>query len=195
MNPLEHLHKKLNGISPISSKDTKILGENSTLRSVKKGEFILKEGQIAREIGFVLSGIFRVYQLVDGKEFTSYFNYSERNQFVSSFPSFLKQNNSFENIEALEDSEVLTVNFQQLNFLYQTSKNFERLGRIMAENNYLLSMERIQSLQYQSASDRYRIFMEIYPGLLNRIPHHYIASYLGITPESMSRIRKDLLKK
>ncbi|MBQ0740731.1 Crp/Fnr family transcriptional regulator, partial [Aquimarina celericrescens] len=73
--------------------------------------------------------------------------------------------------------------------------SFNTFGRLIAEFNYVLAIERIESLQYQSASERYDIFIKCYPNLLNLIPHHYIASYLGVTPESLSRIRKVSIKK
>jgi len=192
MNNCSLLFKTLNQISPVSKPEVEFLLENSKEVTLEKGEFLLKEGQTARSIYFALSGVFRVYQNIDGKEVTSYFSYSERNPFAASFPSFLTQSPSNEYVEAIELSSVVSISFDQLNKLYESSKNFERLGRILAEKNYLLAMERINSLQYQSAGDRYTIFMKIYPGLLNRIAHHYIASYLGVTPESLSRIRKDL---
>jgi CRP-like cAMP-binding protein len=192
MEKINFLHQTLNQISLVSEKEVEFLLENSKEITLEKGEFLLKEGQTAKSIYFVLSGIFRVYQNIDGKEVTSYFSYSERNPFAASFPSFLTQSASNEYVEAIESSLVVSISFDQLNKLYESSKSFERLGRILAEKNYLLAMERISSLQYQSAGDRYNIFMKIYPGLLNRIPHHYIASYLGVTPESLSRIRKDL---
>ena len=192
MKKINFLHQTLNQISLVSEKEVGFLLENSKEITLEKGEFLLKEGQTARSIYFVLSGVFRVYQNIDGKEVTSYFSCSERNPFAASFPSFLTQSPSCEYVEAIESSSVFSIRFDQLNKLYESSKNFERLGRILAEKNYLLAMERINSLQYQSAGDRYNIFMKIYPGLLNRIPHHYIASYLGVTPESLSRIRKDL---
>ena len=191
-NNVNLLRQILNHISPVSEEEVEFLLKNSEEATLKKGDFLLKEGQMARSIYFVLSGVFRVYQNIDGREITSYFSYSERNPFAASFPSFLTQSPSNEYVEAIESSSVISISYDQLNKLYDSSNGFERLGRILAEKNYLLAMERINSLQYQSARDRYNIFMKIYPGLLNRIPHHYIASYLGVTPESLSRIRKDL---
>lgn len=188
----QKLFETLNRISPVEETEIAFLLQNSRELSLKKGEFLLKEGQAAKSIHFVIAGVFRVYQNVDGKEVTSYFSYADRNPFAASFPSFLTQSPSDEYVEAIEAASVVSINYDQLNKLYTSSKSFERLGRILAEKNYLLAIERINSLQYQSAGDRYNIFMEIYPGLLNRIPHHYIASYLGVTPESLSRIRKEL---
>jgi CRP-like cAMP-binding protein len=182
----------LNRISPVEETEIQFLLQNSRELSLKKGEFLLKEGQTAKSIYFVIGGVFRIYQNVNGKEVTSYFSYVDRNPFAASFPSFLTQSSSNEYVEAIEAASVISISYDQLNKLYASSKSFERLGRVLAEKNYLLAIERINSLQYQSAGDRYTIFMKIYPGLLNRIPHHYIASYLGVTPESLSRIRKEL---
>lgn len=160
----------------------------------QKGDFILKEGQHCNQIKFVLSGIYRVYQLRDGKEITSYFNYNERNPLIASTESILRNQKSKEYIECLEPGVLLSLNYKDLLELYKSSLAFNIFGRKMAELNYLLSIERIESLQYKTASDRYESFLKLYPNLINQIPHHYIASYLGVTPESLSRIRKSTLK-
>ena len=195
MSSISKLKSALNNVSPLSEGDIEFLAKNSKTQEFIKGEFLIKEGQIARYIGFVTKGVFRVYQNIDGKEVTSYFSYEERNPFATSFVSFLTELPSVEYVEAIEDASVILLSKESINELYNSSKSFERLGRIMSEKNYLLATERIRSLQYQTASDRYNMFMEIYPSLLNRIPHHYIASYLGITPESLSRVRKEISSK
>jgi len=163
-----------------------------TLKSFNKGDYFVKSGQLCKHIGFLVNGISRVYYLEDGKEITSYFNYQDRNPLVSSFVSFLTNEPSYENIHIIEDAEMLIISKESLDKLYESSNNIQKLGRLMAEHNYVLSMERIYSLQHQSAQQRYELLLKTYPNLLNTIPHHYIASYLGVTPESMSRIRKSI---
>lgn len=158
----------------------------------KAGEFFATPDKVCRHIHFLNAGIARVYHLHEGKEITDYFNTLERNPFVSSFVSFLSQQSSREYVEALTDCEVVSIDYQHLQSLYDQYKSMERLGRLLAERNYLLALERIESLQYHSATARYEAFLKVYPLLINQIPNHYIASYLGITPESLSRIRKQL---
>src|SRR6185503_18854812 len=114
-----------------------------------------------------------------------------RNHFVADFSSFLTRKPARENIHALEDCELALISQKDLEKLYSESFAFQKLGRLIAEYNYVLAVERIYSLQHESALERYNHLLEIYPNLINRVPHHYIASYLGITPESLSRIRKE----
>lgn len=190
----ENMHKSIQQIILLDEEDWYLL--KSYLKSVvfKKGDFFLRESEFCNHIAFLNKGIARVFYVVDGKEITSYFNTSERNVFVCSFTSFLSRKQSFENVHFLEDSELLMMDYTQLQELYDKSPNIQKLGRLMAEQNYVLSMERIYSLQHSPALDRYNNMLKIYPGLLNQIPHHYIASYIGVTPESLSRIRKDSVK-
>jgi len=164
------------------------------LTETQKGDLLLREGEVSRLAHFVLSGVYRVYKADEGKEITSYFCYARRNPFVASFPSLLTGKPSTETIECIVPGQLLTVRYADWAALYETSFTLNTFGRKMAEFNYLLSIERIDSLQHQSATDRYLLFHQHYPDLLNQIPHHYIASYLGITPESLSRIRKQLPK-
>lgn len=178
----------------LSEHEKELIASKISIVDYKKGEELLKLNQLSNKLYFVLSGIYRVYQLNDGKEITSYFNYKNRNPFVASFVSLLTQKPSKEIIECIEDGQLLSINYSDWLDLYEKSQNINSFGRIMAEYNYILAIERIESLQYHQAKDRYLSFMKLYPNLLNMIPHHYIASYLGITPESLSRVRKEILK-
>lgn len=171
------------------------IGSKLAIEDYDKGDFILKQNQISKTLKFVLSGVYRVYQLKDGKEITSYFNYEERNPLVASFVSLLTNKPSTEFIECIIAGKVISISYSDWQELYKTSLELNVFGRLMAEKNYLLAIQRIESLQYQNASERYELFLKLYPNLLNQIPHHYISSYLGITPESLSRVRKTFTKK
>ena len=182
------------GTVKLSAKDENSLSSKLTIEQFEKGNLILQQDKVCKNLKFVISGVYRVYQLKEGKEITSYFNYKERNPFVASFISLLTGKPSTEIIECIVPGELITISYQDWTNLYQISHELTTFGRKMAEYNYVLAIERIESLQYQSATDRYQIFLRHYPSLLNQIPHHYIASYLGITPESLSRIRKAAFK-
>jgi CRP-like cAMP-binding protein len=160
----------------------------------KKGHTFVREGEICYKIGFLISGIARVYHIANDKEYTSYFNFPGRNRMVASFESFLTRKPSKETIHFLEDAHLVVISRENLYNLYQQSPVFSELGRKLAEDNYILAMERIFSLQHDTAQERYLKLLEGYPDLMNLVPHHYIASYLGITPESLSRIRKELMQ-
>lgn len=193
--PYSKMRHSLNQFSALNDNDWMLLQKELRMKHYKKGDFFVKEDQICTTIGFLNQGIARAYYQIDGKEITSYFNAGTRNTFVGSFTSFISRKPSFENVHFLEDTELLLLEYDQLQQLYENSAGIQQMGRIIAEYNYVLSMERIYSLQHDSALKRYNDMLKIYPGLLNQIPHHYIASYLGITPESLSRVRKESLKK
>ncbi len=176
----------------LSSEDFKKISPKLTFSAYKKGDFLIKENQTCTKLHFVISGIYRVYHIENGKEITSYFNYKDRNQFVASFVSLLTDKPSKEYIECISEGELLSIKYEDWESFYHEIPALNTYGRLMAEYNYVLAVERIEALQYQSAKDRYLEFLEIYPQLLNLIPHHFIASYIGVTPESLSRIRKEI---
>ena len=187
---IEKLFQFISRTVVLSQEDKKILTDKLSLTSFAKGDVLLTSGQQCKKLGFVISGIYRVYKIENGKEITSYFNYAERNPVVAAFVSVLTTTPSKETIECIDPGTLLMIVYDDWKGLYAQSHAINTFGRIMAEFNYVLAMERIESLQHQSATDRYEAFLRLYPNLLNLIPHHYIASYLGITPESLSRIRK-----
>jgi CRP-like cAMP-binding protein len=195
MGDFDKMRENLQQFGTLPAEDWQLFENQLRPVSFRKGDFFIKENQLCNQVGFLNKGIARVFYVIDGKEITSYFNTEKRNLFVCSFTSFLSRKPSFENIHFLDDAELLMLDHEELQRLYEKSPAIQKLGRLMAEYNYVLSMERIYSLQHSSALERYNNLLKIYPGLMNEVPHHYIASYLGITPESLSRIRKDAVGK
>ncbi len=157
-------------------------------RKLKKGDYLVKPGEIATEIGFVVKGVFRVYYLIDGKESTRFLGCE--NIFIGSIPSFTTQKPSIEYVEALENSELLMLSFQDLQKMCDMSPKWDRLVRYLAEYSYNEQQGRIYSLIALTAQERYEQLTKTRPDFIQRIPQYIIANYLGISPETLSRIRK-----
>ena len=191
---MERLQNALKVLVEFNDDELEVISKLIEPIQLHKGDFFSNPEKTCNILGFLNNGILRVYHLNDGKEVTDYFNTTDRNPFVSSFASFLNRRPSRQYVEALTDVEVLTISYTNLQNLYDSSKKFERIGRLLAEKNYLLNLERIESLQYHDATKRYLSFLQLYPNLVNEIQNHYIASYLGVTAESLSRIRRNLTK-
>jgi len=157
-------------------------------QKIKKGEFLCVPGETAHEIGFILKGAFRIFYLVEGKESTRFLGCE--NIFITSSPSFTSQTPSIEYVEALENAELLMLSFQDLQAMYRLSHKWERMVRLLAEYSYVEQQQRIYSLIALSAQERYESLVQNRPDLIQRIPQYIIANYLGISPETLSRIRK-----
>jgi CRP-like cAMP-binding protein len=124
----------------------------------------------------------------DGEEKITAFNF--KGNFVTNYRSFLTGQPSDHYIQALLDSVIYIINLQDLQSLYDKHKNIERLGRLIAENLYLTVANRLDSFMFQTPSERYKELIERNSRLLQEIPQYMIASYLGVKPETLSRIRK-----
>lgn len=162
------------------------------VRTIAKNEFIIREGQIEKGYHFVNHGSFRVFNLVKEKEVTT--NFFFIGSVATDYWSLIKQKPAFENIQALEDSEIITMPFEKASILYDTSLNYQRFGRLMAEQSFAAIYLRQQELLTLSPKERYLRLINKRPKVIERIPQHFIASYLGITPEYLSRIRREIRK-
>ena len=158
-------------------------------KKIKKGDFMYRPNEIATEIGFLIKGVFRIYYLIDDRESTRFLG--SEGIFVTSVPSFTTQNLCTEYVEALENMELLMLSYQNLQKMYDISPKWERFVRILAERSYSDQQKRVYSLIALTAQQRYEQFINEYPDLSQRVPQYIIANYLGISPETLSRIRKN----
>lgn len=154
---------------------------------LRKGTELLRIGQVARNMFFIRKGLARVYYHRQDKEVTDYFAID--GQFIGAVPSLITQQPSHKAIHLVEDSDVLIFPVKALDELCARHHDLERASRRMALFGMLQGQERIESLRFHSAAERYALLERTYPGITNRCPLHYIASYLNTTPVSISRIR------
>lgn len=187
MNALIQVIKKFIHLDIEEEEKIKNLFTNLHLKS---GEYFLEEGKICRHIGFIESGLVRYYINDDGNEKTIYFN--KENEFVCNYQSLLPKIASDTNIQAIEDSVMQIISYDHLQQLYAGIKAGERFGRLAIEQVFVNSIEQMKSIYKDPPAIRYQQFLSSYPDLVQRLPQYYIASYVGIKPQSLSRIRKKL---
>lgn len=188
---MNELHKILEEVIGLTESEWKSFSLQLKKKEFKAKTLLIKEGSIANNLYFIESGLLRTYHFLDGKEITTYFACDK--QFISVFSSFINQTSSFEILETIEDSNVYELSYNTLIELYKKSSNFEKLGRILAEKNYLCALERTLTMQTKTAKKKYLDFIKNYDKkIVHRVPQHQIASFLGIAPESLSRVRKEI---
>jgi CRP/FNR family transcriptional regulator, anaerobic regulatory protein len=184
---MEELLAFLNSIYPLSQPAIEYLAENLKEIEIPKKQFILKGGRICYNIYFVKSGLLRCFYNKNDKEVNSWF--MKENDVIFSVESFLNQTPSYENIQTLEDSLLYYIDYAELQHLYIHCPEFNFIGRVLTEKYYKLSEQRLYSLRMQRSFERYNFIMNHFPQIILRVPSKYIASYLGITEETLSRIR------
>ena len=180
-------------ISSIISISTSLEEEIKTISkkiSISKGNSILNIGERSENLFFIEKGLLRGYYFDDGKEVTNWF--AQETEFATCFYSFIADKPSFEIIQALEDCELIQIPYYRLQNLYKSFPETERIGRVITENYYIKLEERILSLQFKTAKERYQKLVSTKASLLQRASLGQIASYLGITQETLSRIRSEM---
>ncbi|WP_052599825.1 Crp/Fnr family transcriptional regulator [Aureispira sp. CCB-QB1] len=163
------------------------------IEAFPKGTLLLKEGEIADKCFFVLEGCIRQYYLVDGEEKTTAF-YTEKQAAVS-FTSYAEQSPSTHYLVCVEDCILLVGNPTQEQAMYQQHPKLEAFIRLLLEQGFGKTQEQFANFISSSPEKRYCDLLKNQPDLLHRVPQHQIASYLGVTPESLSRIRKRVASK
>ncbi|WP_343308154.1 Crp/Fnr family transcriptional regulator [Chitinophaga niabensis] len=161
--------------------------------TIKRKDFLLKQGEICRYESFITKGCLRVYTL-DNNGVEHVVMFGVENWWVSDLRSFLMQTPAQYMIDALEDTEVLQISKPDIDRLYERVPKFERFFRIILQNAFVAHQQRIEQNLSSSAEERYRFFTEKYPHMDQRIPQKQIASYLGITPVFLSILRRKQLK-
>lgn len=183
----QNLLNLFNAITPISKPLQERLSEALKIKVVEKKEIILKEGQVCNYIYFIEKGFLRSYYINDCKEITAWF--MKENDIIVSVNSFFKREPSYEYIQAIENSILHYVHYDELQSIYEEFIEFNIVGRVLAEKYYTLSEERLYGMRSHTAEERFNFLLDKHPEIIQRAPVGYIASYLGISMETLSRLR------
>lgn len=157
-------------------------------KSFKKGDLFLAEGQICKQVGFIVSGLMRYYINHDGEDKT--YAFARENNFICNNESFIPQTPSTKIIQALEDCEILQISYEDLQLFYKSVKQAERFGRLVIEQVFIQTLQDLSSFYTDTPKLRYEKFIKEHPDLQQRISQYHIASFVGVKPQSLSRIRK-----
>ncbi|WP_375579158.1 Crp/Fnr family transcriptional regulator [Marivirga tractuosa] len=185
---IEKILNKIGEIySPISNECQQEFIANSKISMFKKGEIVVREGQFSKKGYLIMQGSSRAYYLKDGKDISDWFAFE--NQIMASIVSFFSKEPSPHYVEFIEDSTVIEFTKDTVDMLTNKYHDFERFITKVVTETMLGLCERLYTIQFNRAEERYKHLLTIYPDITNRIPLTHIASYLGITLETLSRIR------
>ena len=184
----ELLIKSLSAHVTLTPGEADIISSLFVSRRYRKRQFILQEGDITRYETFIVKGITRTYEL-DEKGQEHVVQFGPEGWWAGDLYSFLSNMPSLYNIDCLEDTEVLQITRENHELLYNLVPKMERHFRILIQNAFIASTRRVASSLAKSATERYELFKATYPQIELRVPNHQVASYLGITPQSLSRMR------
>lgn len=163
-------------------------------RKILKGDFFNMQSFVCTDLALITKGIFRIYYVPpETSEEKNVYFFSEK-QFLVSFRSFINQYPCYYYIQALEDAEIISINYKDLQYLYTTPTGWEKFGRLIAELFFNYSQSRAEEFLFNTAEERYIKMLGEHPNIVNRIPAYHISSYLGIKNPSLTRIKKRLLK-
>lgn len=184
---MDALFTLLSQLGPVSEDLKSQISAKLQFVSIKRKQTVLIQGRVCDHLFFVSKGLLRAYYEKDAEEITSWF--MMENDFFISVLSFFRRIKSYETIVAMEDCELVYISYDDLMDLYATSLEFNIIGRKLTEHYYCKSEERLLAIRKQTAVERVEFLMQNSPGLIDRVPLKYIASYLGVTRETFSRIR------
>ena len=202
---IQKLISHFNSYVALNSEEIDAVTERVTERKVKRRQYILQEGDLCKHYNFIVSGCFKMYSVdYNGKEHNIQFG--AENTWLTDLASFHSvRSTSIENfhsgkpsklyIEAIEPSVVIQIELKDLVFLFEYHPKFNRIFRVIIENNFVELQNRLLQNISNTAEERYLSFLNQYPNLSNRLPNTQIASYLGITPEFLSIVRKSIATK
>jgi CRP-like cAMP-binding protein len=180
-------------ISPLSEEEANGIKAGMCIKTFKKGTILLEEGQRSVDTYFILEGCIREYVVTDGEEKTTHF-FTE-DQWVISLNNFSPQNPSTHNLVCVEDTTVSVGNEQSAQKMFKEFPRFETISRAVMEAFFAEQKKVLTSFLTDSPEQRYLTLLKSHPDLFQRVPQYQIASYIGVKPESLSRIRKRVYEK
>lgn len=188
---MDKIRNYIETITEVNDKDWDFFSSKLQRKYFPKKTSISNIGQVEDHISFIEKGIVRVFLPKEDEEEIT-FGFSFENEFISAYDSFLTQSSSKYQLETLVETSLLSISYSDLQEVYQQTKIGNLIGRLVAERLFILKSNRALSLLNDSAEQRYLNLFTERPNLIKEIPLKYIASYIGVTPQSLSRIRKHI---
>lgn len=188
---LQPLIEHFKNYIPLDEEEKKLFEGRVTERNIKRRQMILQEGFVCKHYSFVVKGCFRMYG-VDAKGAEHNIQFAAENDWIADIGSFHTGKPSKLFIEAVEPSLILQIEKQDLYFLYRSVPKLDRIFKVIVENKFVELQNHVLQNISSTAQERYVNFLEQYPQLALRLPNTQIASYIGITPEFLSKIRSEL---
>lgn len=179
-----------NLVPRLSDEELDALEECLLVREIPKGEFLVRAGQVCKYVSFVNKGLVRIYYTFGGKDISIAF--AGTGEYTAEYESFLTRKPAAQNIGALVDTQVIDLGFDDMQRLYKQFSAFQEFGRKISEMLFVLLNQRNTALLALTPEDRYRNMIAGNPQLLQRVPQYMLASFIGVTPEHLSRIRKKM---
>ena len=186
------LAKNIRSLVSLTEDDVAKITAYFKLQHLKKGEYVIRSGRFCNTLGFIQSGHIRVYLAANDREITQWV--SSPGYFITDLSSFISQTAGKWNMQALTDCELLTITKMEYETLRKQMPVWSELDRLFIVKCFTLMEERIFNHLYMSAEERFQHLMNTQPELFNVVPLQYLASMLGMTPETLSRLRKNLLR-
>jgi len=187
------ISKLISRFISLNEKEAKAIIECIPIKNFKKGTVLLQVGQISKDSYFVIKGCVRKYYIIDGEERTTEFYVEEES--VASLQSYQNKTPANHYFECVEDSKLAVLNFEKEQELFKRVPKYETLCRMTMENDFGEQQEALSKFMISSPEKRYKSLLKTRPDLVQRIPQYHLASYLGVKPESLSRIRKRIANK
>ena len=185
---IEPLLAYFDRLIPLNKEEKELVKEKFHSRLFRKKQYVLQEGNVCTQFYFIVRGCLRMYK-IDEKGSTHILQFAAENYWINDLGSFHGVKPSSLNIDALEDTVVLQISRDDLISLYIQAPKFDRIFRVLIENGFIRLQERLLQNISSTAEERYQAFLAIYPHLINRLSQVQIASFLGITPEFLSKLR------
>jgi CRP-like cAMP-binding protein len=180
-------------ITNLTAEETKVLAESMVVLNFSKNDYLVKEGQLANDTYFILEGCVRQFKIIDGNDITT--NFYAEEQWIISLENFEGKTASKFNLICMEDTSVVIGNEQKGQELFKQFPRFETISRQIMETVFMEQQNLMASYITDKPEQRYLKLMETRPDILQRVPQYDIATYIGVKPESLSRIRRKLYKK
>lgn len=191
--PIQDIFKAFNSFVPLTEEEIRIIVKPAEVLKIPKKTKLLEIGKVCNNMYFIVSGCLRLYYLKDIKERNCFFFHE--NLFCTAFGSFMMQRPSDQILETIEDTICLSVTHDAFEKMYVELPKMNVIVRKILEERYTNAHDIISSFILHSPEERYEEFLQKYPLLVNRLPDYHIASYIGITPKSFSRLKSRYLRK